>query len=131
MGRVLNIANPALETEYIALKENSLNGNLCLLVSFILSIHLDLPETGTCSYYFKFNKILIMGEIHILNSNCVSVATKRVYTILFIIVDPFTEKTIFYYHHMIANRFMLHTYLSLWPSSGETWKMVFLSSKYV
>lgn len=62
LGRVSNIANPALETDYIALKENSLNGNLYLLVRFILSIHLDLSETGTCSYCFKFNTILITAK---------------------------------------------------------------------
>lgn len=62
LSRVSNIANPALETDYIALKKNSLNGNLYLLVRFILSIHLDLSETGTCSYCFKFNTILITAK---------------------------------------------------------------------
>lgn len=99
--------------EYIVLKENFLNGNQYLLVCFILSIYLDLFEIGICSYYFKFNKIFIMGEIYILNLNCVLVVIKCVYIILFIIVDLFIEKIIFYYYYMIVNCLMLYIYFFL------------------
>lgn len=46
MGWVFNIVNLVLEMDYIVLKENFLNGNLYLLVCFILSIYLDLFEIG-------------------------------------------------------------------------------------
>lgn len=46
MGWVFNIVNLVLEMDYIVLKENFLNGNLCWLVCFILSIYLDLFEIG-------------------------------------------------------------------------------------